>query len=162
MQHYSMLRGYGSKPQTYHRADFSLVDECLHSVFLPKNFCTVGFCFSQNFMVGRWREGGCDGNNRCKPYLVPSVTKGSATPGRRHSETLTAWRRSGSSFALVSSAAGSLSNEGALRFFVRFPEAVNDRRLARINRRAMIKLAAEIDDPHAPPFVFAASRLIAA
>jgi hypothetical protein len=49
------------------------------------------------------------------------------------------------------------------RLFVRLPNAVDDRRLSRIGRRAMIKLAAEIDDPHASPFsVFTASRLIAA
>jgi hypothetical protein len=37
--------------------------------FRQKNFYAVGFCFFQNFMVGRWREGGCDGNNRRKPRL---------------------------------------------------------------------------------------------
>src|SRR5436190_18249310 len=33
-------------------------------------------------------------------------------------------------------------------FSVRLPDAVNDRRLARITRRAMVELAAQIDDAH--------------
>ena len=37
------------------------------------------------------------------------------------------------------------------RLFVRLPHAVDDRRLPRIGRRAMIKLAAQIDDAHRPP-----------
>jgi hypothetical protein len=35
-------------------------DECLHS-FFTKKFLHGRFCFSQNFMVGRWREGGVMG-----------------------------------------------------------------------------------------------------
>jgi hypothetical protein len=34
------------------------------------------------------------------------------------------------------------------RFLVRLPDAVDDRRLARIARRAVIEVAAEIDDAH--------------
>jgi len=37
------------------------------------------------------------------------------------------------------------------RLFVRLPDAVDDRRLPRIGRRAVIKFAAQIDDAHRPP-----------